>query len=95
MAAVTEVEVEFYGVPRQRAGVERVKLVFSTSTVVATDVVSALRRRFPDLQNDCLEGGWLHPSCAANVDGVAFISDPGTRLSCGQTLLLMSADAGG
>ena len=95
MADVTEVAVEFYGVPRQRAGVERVGLVFSTCRVKASDVIGALVQRFPALRDGCLQDGWLHPACAANVDGVGFISDPSTLLSTGQTLLVMSADAGG
>lgn len=95
MAALTKVDVEFYGVPRQRAGVDRVQLAFATSSVVAADVMDALLQRFPTLQNGCLEDGWLHASCTANVDGCDFISDPATPLSCGQTLLVMSADAGG
>ena len=95
MVAQTKVDVEFYGVPRQRAGVDGVQLAFPTSSVVAADVIEALVRRFPTLSNGCLENGWLHASCAANVDGCDFISDPTTPLSCGQTLLVMSADAGG
>ena len=95
MAALTEVEVEFYGVPRQRAGVDRVQLAFTAASVAAADVIKVLERRFPDLQNGCLQNGWLHASCTANVDGCDFISDPETRLLCGQTLLVMSADAGG
>jgi hypothetical protein len=37
----------------------------------------------------------LHPSIAANLNGDVFVSDPATRLSRDDRLLILSADAGG
>jgi len=42
-----------------------------------------------------VEAGRLHSSCRANLNGDAFVSDPRTRLSAGDCVLILSADAGG
>jgi hypothetical protein len=39
--------------------------------------------------------GRLHPSLAISLNADMFISDPATRFTSGDRLLILSADAGG
>jgi molybdopterin converting factor small subunit len=82
--------VEFLGIPRARAGVSELEIEAET----LGQLLGALADRFPDL-NELIVVNRLHPSIAANLNGDAFISDPGTRLTKNDHLLILSADAGG
>jgi molybdopterin converting factor small subunit len=86
-----DVTVEFFGIPRQRAGVAET----TSRSGRLGDVLADLERRFPGLTEDCLADGRLRPACVANLNGEAFVSDPATILSPGDALLILSADAGG
>ena len=85
------IQVEFYGIPRRRAGV-------ATTTVSGEslgDVLRALERQLPGLQGTCIDEGKLLPGFVANLAGNNFITDPDTQLADGEALLILSADAGG
>ncbi len=82
--------VEFLGIPRERAGVAELELEADT----LGQLLRALEQRFPSL-GGLVEAGRLHSSCRANLNGDAFVSDPRTRLSAGDCVLILSADAGG
>jgi molybdopterin converting factor small subunit len=91
------VRVEFFGVPRTRAGVGKFD-VGDLATV--GDALNVLAERLPMLREDCLQpradGGWeLSAYCLANIAGRQFVRDPGTRLENNDVLLILSADAGG
>ncbi len=91
MTSMPSVLVEFFGVPRQRAGV-------ATSRIVAATVADALRllrvqhAGLVDLLN---ADGKLSPHYLLSLDGVAFVHDLATPLADDAKLLLLSADAGG
>ena len=51
--------------------------------------------RVPDLNGEWITDGRLHESLTANLDGLRFVSDPATMVRDGQSLLILSADAGG
>ncbi len=85
------ITVEFFGVPRERAGV---KLTTAAGGTLG-DLLRGLETRFPRLAGDCLQSGRLRPGFAANLNGERFVSDPETPLKPGDTLLILSADAGG
>jgi hypothetical protein len=53
-----------------------------------------LERRFPSL-GALVEAGRLHSSILASLNGDRFVSDPLTRLSASDCVLILSADAGG
>ena len=78
--------VEFLGVPRERAGVAELEL--------QADTLAALAVRLPSL-GELLAAGRLQPSVVANLNGDRFVSDPRTRLSEDDSILILSADAGG
>jgi molybdopterin converting factor small subunit len=82
--------VEFLGIPRARAGLSELEIEVAT----LGELCSALIVRFPALGELMTREG-LHPSLAANLNGDAFVRDPGTRLAGGDRLLILSADAGG
>jgi molybdopterin converting factor small subunit len=85
------ITVEFFGIPRQRAGV-------AATTVQAAqlgEVLTRLERRFPQLAETCLTEGRLRPGYVANLNGERFVTDPTTPLKPGDSLLILSADAGG
>jgi molybdopterin converting factor small subunit len=86
-----QVEVELFGIPRARAGVA------STSAVGSNlgDVLEDLARRFPQLAETCFDGRLLRSGYVANLSSKQFVTSPDTPLAAGETLLLMSLDAGG
>jgi molybdopterin converting factor small subunit len=83
-------QVEFLGVPRQRAGVA--EMVVEAATL--GQLLSTLSARIPSF-GEVIDGDRLHPSFAANLNGDEFISDPGTPLRADDCVLILSADAGG
>lgn len=89
------IRVEFYGIPRARAGVAETTIGFAGDAVTFAYVLQKLAARFPALATDCLSGDGLRDGYAANLGGMKFVRGPEDRLSAGDTLLIFSADAGG
>jgi molybdopterin converting factor small subunit len=89
------IQVEFYGIPRHRAGVATAIIEVAGATVRLNDVFRQLSDRFPDLARDCFDQDGLRDGYAANVDGERFVTDTSTLLADGSCLLILSADAGG
>jgi molybdopterin converting factor small subunit len=85
------VHVEFFGIPRARAGVDRTT---SLGTCLG-DVLADLAIRYPALAETCIQGRILRPGFTANRNGDRFTTDPQTPLCESDTVLLMSLDAGG
>jgi molybdopterin converting factor small subunit len=83
--------VELFGVPRIRAGRARVRLEAQT----VGEALVSLGRACPGLAGSVLNGEGVHPAYKLNINGEHFVTDPGTRLSDGDALLLLSADVGG
>jgi molybdopterin converting factor small subunit len=82
--------VEFLGVPRQRAGVSEMEMEAGT----LGELLVSLAERIPSFAN-LIDEDRLHPSLVANLNGDQFVSDPRTRLSHKDCVLILSADAGG
>jgi molybdopterin converting factor small subunit len=90
MSAPT-IRVEFYGIPRQRAG--RAELA-----VRAADVGTALaevEHACPQLVGLVLATGRVAPHYLLSINGQQFVTDVRQPLCAGDRLLLLSADAGG
>ena len=83
-------QVEFYGVARQRAG--RAQLELTASTLGA--LVQTLAAEFPDLA-ELIDGDRLDPVLVASLNGDRFVRDPLTPLADRDCVLILSADAGG
>ena len=85
--------VEFFGIPRLRAGVERLTLPMRKSRRLS-DVLADLRVRCPEFADACLDGNRLRDGFVASIDG-AFFTDQDVPVEPGNAVLIMSADAGG
>lgn len=83
-------QVEFYGVSRQRAGVGSLEINAAT----LGELLTILSARVPAL-SDLIDGDRLHPALAASLNGDRFVRDPQTPLDRDDCVLLLSADAGG
>jgi molybdopterin converting factor small subunit len=90
-----QLRVEFFGIPRARAGVADAIVELPTHATELQSVLQTLGERFPRLGAECLAGGSLREGFSANINGQRFVYRPEERLIAGETLLLLSADAGG
>ena len=84
------VHIELLGVPRERAGLAELDLEADT----LGQLLVALVVRFPSL-GELITADQLQPSVVANLNGDRFVSDPRTPLTKDDSILILSADAGG
>lgn len=85
------VRIEFYGIPRDRAGV-------ATADVQAAslgELIRAMVIQFPTFDGQLIAADRLLPAYVANINGERFVNDPQTPLADGDCVLILSADAGG
>jgi molybdopterin-guanine dinucleotide biosynthesis protein A len=85
------VQVELFGVPRLRAGVEAAVIGADR----ADELIAELSRQFPALHGTVVFDGQLHPAYQLVRNDSEFIRDMQTRLVSGDRLLLLDVDAGG
>lgn len=85
------VTVELFGIPRLRAGVARIE----AEGLNLGDVFFDIAQRFPTLGDTCISGRRLKAGFTANLCGEQFVTDPSTELKDGDSILLLSLDAGG
>lgn len=85
------ITVEFYGIPRQRAGRERLTLTAGTVGELLAGVV----RQCPGLGGVVGPDGRLAPHYLLSVNGTRFVHAPQQPLQTGDQVLILSADAGG
>ncbi len=87
--------VEFFGVPRERAGIASLEVQAGTLGQLWTVLASQI----PALGNlicaDRLTPARLVPSVVANLNGDRFVCVPATPLLETDSVLILSADAGG
>ena len=91
--------VELYGVARLTAGSARVPLMLPAEAVLG-DALAALAVRCPQLlgpvlESDAAGGTQLGNGYACNLNGEAFVRDSRTAVQTGDSLLILSSDAGG
>lgn len=91
IASSTLVTVEFYGIPRRRAG--RDTVCVEAGTIV--QVLNAVERMCPALAGLVEANGQLSPHYLISLDGNGFVTDLQQALPAGARVLLLSADAGG
>lgn len=70
-------------------------LELEQTTAPFSDVLDKIAARLPALSRELIVEGRLHKSLTANLDGARFIHDPATMIRDSQSLLILSADAGG
>ena len=89
------VRVEFFGTVRLRTGTPETSLATVQGTIRLGEALAILSARFPELAGRCLRGNELCPGYRASIDGERFIGGSEDEIRDGQTLLIMSSDAGG
>ena len=82
--------VEFLGIPRQRAGVSEIEIQADT----LGQLLGMLSAQIPSF-SEFISVDRLHSALVANLNGDRFISDPQTPLRRNDSVLILSADAGG
>ena len=90
MADTASVTVEFYGIPRQRAG--RAELAVPAGTV--KEMLQAIEQACPGLKGLTTDG-LLSPHYLLSINGEQFVTDIQELLASGVRVVLLSADAGG
>jgi len=88
---MSSVTVEFFGIARARAGVQSVQL----SAATLGDLLLLLGEKYPRLCKACIDGAEFAPGYTANINGDQFTRDPGRKLQEGDSVLMLSLDAGG
>ena len=86
-----QVEVELFGIPRARAGVVRT----TAEGRDLGDVLADLAAKYPRLAETCIDGRSLRSGYVVNLGAKQFVTSPETPLTEGESVLLMSLDAGG
>lgn len=85
------VHIEFFGIPRTRAGIAQLDVEAET----LGDALEAVAVQLPGWAEACLSGNQLQRGLIANLNGQRFVSDPLTALKPGDSVLILSADVGG
>ena len=85
-----QVIVEFFGIPRQRAG----RAEIAVPPGMLSDVLAVVERSCPGLAG-LVEAGRLAPHYLLSLQGCHFLSDLQQPLCSGDHLLLLTADVGG
>jgi len=83
--------VEFFAVPRMRAGRAQLEVRAGPAIAVLQEVVA----KCPGLSDLLTPAGRLSPHYLLSLEGEEFLTDLSRELSPGSRLLLLSADAGG
>jgi molybdopterin converting factor small subunit len=86
-----QVAVELFGIPRARAGLAQTSAMGKN----LGDVLADLAKKFPPLAESCIDGRSLRPGFIVNLSAERFVTSPETPLRDGDTVLLLSLDAGG
>ena len=94
-ARQNKIRIEFYGIPRQRVGSPGYHLPVNQQEIQLSELIEQLTQRFPSLQPDCFSQGLISPNVKLSLDGEHFVTDIDAWINIRQTLLVMSADAGG
>jgi molybdopterin-guanine dinucleotide biosynthesis protein A len=89
--APRNVRIEFFGVPRLRAGVGQIEVRAST----IGEALQATALSLPALEGEVIVGNRPGPSCRLSWNGERFVNDPDVPLDDGDSLVLLSADVGG
>jgi molybdopterin converting factor small subunit len=91
MMETGQVTVEFYGVPRQRAG--QAELTVEARSV--GELLRAVEDRCPDLKGLLQSDGRLSPHYLLSIDGERFVASASEPIEAGTRVVLLSADPGG
>ncbi len=83
--------VEFFGIPRERAGVAM--CVVEATTL--SEALQAAGNKYPQFAESCLDDDTPRAGYLVNINGVLFTTNPQTALKSNDAVLFLSADVGG
>ncbi len=86
-----QVTVEFFGIPRERAGVASCCAQGET----LGEVLESLAQAFPKLAQECLAAGAPAAGYLVAINAQGFTRNPDYILTNGDTVQLLAADMGG
>ena len=89
------IRVEFFGLARLRAATAACDCACPSSGRSLADLLQELGGRFPAFAAETLSAGELRPEFIANRNSNEFLRDPQAIIHAGDTLLILSTDAGG
>ncbi|MFO0914295.1 MAG: MoaD/ThiS family protein [Pirellulales bacterium] len=89
------VDIELYGVARQRAGTSHIQVPASGESLTLAQIITRLAESYPGLARECFPDGNLARDYAVCVNGERFVRAADTLIRAGESILIMSADAGG
>lgn len=89
--------VEFFGIPRARAGIGHANVCDGLEEARLDEVIAEVAQRFPEFARTCTtDGHMLSDGYIASIDGVRFVQAAHNQIvHSGQSVLILSADAGG
>jgi molybdopterin converting factor small subunit len=85
------VRIELYGIARLRAG----RSALDVAAGNLAEALVALVRRCPNVEPEVVRAGLLCEGFLASRNGELFLPDPRAPLEAGDTLLILSSQAGG
>jgi molybdopterin converting factor small subunit len=83
--------IELFGIARLRAGCAAVEVAAGD----LAQALDALVQRCPQLEPEVVRNGQLCDGFLASHNGERFLPDPSSPLAAGDTLLIVSSQAGG
>ena len=86
-----EIQVEFFGVPRLKAGLALTQVTANT----VAELFATLREQLPEFADACLHGDQLKKEYLLSINGTQFTRDESFNLNEGDHVLILSADVGG
>ena len=89
------IQVEFFGIPRARTGVPRAVVLEQVTSASLNQVLNEVADRFPEFARECMRDGKLQDAYVASIDGECFVHAGEQQVLTGQSVLILSADAGG
>jgi hypothetical protein len=95
-AAAASCTIELFGTAQLLAKAKTVSLSLPPEATLSR-VLASLAEKMPMLVGRVitLEKTRLAAGFACNINGLAFVRDPGARIASGDRILILSADAGG
>lgn len=89
------ITVEFFGIPRVRAGVQRMEMHPECGAAKLSEILREVAQRIPGFAEACMSEDGLGEHFIASIDGERFIRDEDVLIEDQRTVLILSADAGG
>jgi|TARA_B100000700_G_scaffold67186_2_gene74316 hypothetical protein len=90
-----KIKIEYYGIPRQRVGIASEMLVFDHEQMGIKDIILTIARRHPEFQKHCMDGDEINKNFTVNLNGDKFYQVDDGFAQDGDSLLILSMDAGG